>query len=52
MMNVREEILKIELRYTVNTLKILVDFLEEEEYSNTAMVIEETIKSAEEVLKG
>ena len=51
MMNVKEEILKIELQHTVNTLSALVELLEKEGYIEAAVLIKGSIKDAEEVLK-
>jgi len=51
MMNIKEEILKIELKHTIGVLKIMVDVLREENYGTTVQLVEDAIKSAEEVLK-
>ena len=46
----RIQLLKIELKHTINTLKIMVDVLKEAGYTNTAKHITETINDATEIL--
>ena len=46
----RIQLLEIELKHTINTLKILVDVLKEEGYTNTIKHITETINNATEIL--
>ena len=46
----RIQLLEIELKHTINTLKILVDVLKEEGYTNTIKHITENINNATEIL--
>ena len=50
-MATRIQLLEIELEHTINTLKILVNVLKEEGYTDTGKQVTETIKNATELLK-
>ena len=46
----RETLLEIELEHTVNTLKIMIELLERENYPNTIERVQETVDNATKLL--